>query len=228
MISTLPIVDSEIADDANTTEGKSIAAEDLGMDFFEEQLGFAYGFDSESPWAITSDATAPRLFFENVLLLIKPESASVEVGDEIAINVIIYGEEISEDMLGDFTCDYDESLIEMTDMFLADDGILLTLTGLAAGECDLTIGMRGQTVKSHITVLAKSGVDNIVVNEAASLTFDGRNLNAAGAAIEVFNLSGVKVLAGHDSLNTENLAAGVYIAVAKDAAGNSTLKFCVT
>ena len=227
VISTLPIVDSEIADDANTTEGKSIAAEDLGMDFFEEQLGFAYGFDSESPWAITSDATAPRLFFENVLLLIKPESASVEVGDEIAINVIIYGEEISEEMLGDFPCDYNESLIEMTDMFLTDEGILLTLTGLAEGECDLTIGMRGQTVKSHITVLAKSGVDNIVVNEAASLTFDGRNLNAAGAAIEVFNLSGVKVLAGHDSLNTESLAAGVYIAVAKDAAGNSTLKFCV-
>ncbi len=226
VISTLPIVESAIADDANSTEGKSIDASELNRSFFEDQLGFAYGYDAESPWALSSDESAPRLYFENVLLLIDPLTATIAVDEEIGITVTIYGEEITESLFEDFTCDYDESVIEMTDMFLSENGILLTVNGLAKGETDLTISIKGQTVKSHITVTEKSGVDNVAATEVA-LTFDGTNLRAAGAAIEVFNISGMKVLSGRDNVNTANLASGVYIAVAKSANGKSALKIHV-
>ncbi len=226
VISTLPVVESAIADDPDTTEGKSVDPSELGRDFFEEQLGFPYGYDVESPWALTS-AASPSLYFEGLLLIVNPQSASVEIGEEVAVNVTIHGVEISESLFGDFTCNYDESIIEMTDMFLSDDGLLLTVKGLAAGETDFTVGIQGQTVKCHITVLPQSGVAQVVAAQTAALTFDGRALNAEGSSIEVYNVSGVKVLTGNDTVDTGSLVGGIYIGVARNASGSSTLKFFV-
>lgn len=227
VVSTLPIVESAVADDPDSTEGKSMDASELTRDFFEEQLGFAYGYDSESPWAISSAESAPALYFESVLLLIDPRNLSVGVDEEATVKITVYGEEISESLFEDFTCDYNESLLEMTDMAMTEDGVLLTLKGLAPGECDLTVGIKGQTVKAHVTVSEKSGLENITAEEGVKLTFNASILTAEGASIEVFNISGVKVLAGHDSVGTGNLASGVYIAVAKDGKGSSALKFRV-
>lgn len=227
VVSTLPIVESAVADDTDTTEGKSMDASELTRDFFEEQLGFAYGYDSESPWAISSAESAPALYFESVLLLINPRNLSVGVDEEASVKITVYGEEISESLFEDFTCDYNESLLEMTDMAMTEDGVLLTLKGLAPGECDLTVGIKGQTVKAHVTVSEKSGLEGITAEEGVKLTFNGSTLTAEGASIEVFNISGVKVLAGHDTLSTANIASGVYIAVAKDGKGTSALKFRV-
>lgn len=226
VISTLPVVESAIADEPDTTEGKSVDASELGLDFFKEQLGFPYGYDAESPWALTS-AASPALYFESILIVINPQSASVEVDEEVAVNVTIYGTEISESLFEDFTCDYDESVIEMTDMFLADDGLLLVVKGLAAGESDITVSIQGQTAKCHITVLPMSGLSQVVANDTAALTFDGSALSAEGSSIEVYNVSGVKVLAGNDKVTTGSLAGGIYIGVARNASGNSTLKFRV-
>lgn len=227
VVSTLPVVESAVADDPDTTEGKSMAASELTRDFFEEQLGFAYGYDSESPWSLSSAESAPALYFESVLLLINPRNLSVGVDEEVTVNITVYGEEISESIFDDFTCDFNESLLEMTDMGMSEDGVVLTLKGLAPGECDLTVGIKGQTVKAHVTVSEKSGLENITAEEGVKLTFNGSTLMAEGASIEVFNISGMKVLAGHDYVGTGNLASGVYIAVAKDGKGSSALKFRV-
>ena len=75
-------------------------------------------------------------------------------------------------------------------------------------------------------MLPLTGVDNVVASETA-LTFDGSAIHAEGAAIEIFDISGVKVLAGNDAVATDRLSAGIYIAVATDAAGTNTLKFRV-
>lgn len=227
VVSDLPVVESAVADDPDTTEGKSMEASELTRDFFQEQLGFAFGFDSESPWALSSPEYAPALYFETILLMAQPQNLSVSVGEEATVKIVIYGEEISESLFEDFTCEYNESLLEMTDMAMAEDGVLLTLKGLAVGECDLSVGIKGQTAKAHITVSEKSGLGEIAAEEGVKLTFDGSSLRAEGASIEVFSISGVKVLAGHDTLGTANLASGVYIAVAKDGNGSSALKFSV-
>ena len=178
-------------------------------------------------YLLSSAESAPALYFESVLLLIDPRNLSVGVDEEASVKITVYGEEISESLFEDFTCDYNESLLEMTDMAMTEDGVLLTLKGLAPGECDLTVGIKGQTVKAHVTVSEKSGLESITAEEGVKLTFNGSTLTAEGASIEVFNISGVKVLAGHDTLSTANIASGVYIAVAKDGKGTSALKFRV-
>ena len=61
-VSTLSVIDNEIAAEATSTEGADVVAEDLNKTFFET-LGFKYGTDVENPWNKNS-ANDPCLYFE--------------------------------------------------------------------------------------------------------------------------------------------------------------------
>lgn len=222
-ISTLAIVEPAIADDAASTEGKSIEAGNLSRDFFADTLGFRFGYEAAEPWAGTE--TSPRLYFENGLLVITPAKASVEVSKEVEFVVSLYGEELTEEMIEGFTCDYNESLLEMSNMEMAEDGIHLTLKGLAEGECDLTVGLNGQTVKARVSVTKFTAINGVTAD--AKLAFDGNVLRAEGCAIDVFNTAGTKVLSGRDNVSTANLASGIYVVTATSENGRKTLKIRV-
>lgn len=224
--SALAIIDSAIADDIDTTEGKSIVASELIKSFFQERLLFAYGSDATSPWAEAS-AASPSLHFEEILLLADPTEVTITEGDEVAVNVIISGAEIDMDLVSGFLCDYDESILEMVNMDFADNGLLLVFSGLKAGEANISMSLHGKSASVHVTVLEKSGVEEVLAQNDAQLSYNGSTLVAEGSAIEVYNLSGVKLLAGYETVSTDELAAGVYVAVAKSANGTSTLKICV-
>lgn len=224
--SALAIVDSTIADGLDTTEGKSIDSSELSKSFFQETLSFAYGSEVAAPWAEASAAT-PSLHFEEILLLADPTEVTITEGDEVAINVIISGAEIDMDLVSGFLCDYDESLLKMIGMDFADNGLLLVFTGLKPGEANISMSLHGQSAHVHVTVLEKSGVEEVVAQQDAQLTYNGSTLVSEGAAIDVYSLSGVKLLSGYDSVATDNLAAGIYVAVAKTANATSTLKICV-
>ena len=56
-----------------------------------------------------------------------------------------------------------------------------------------------------------AGVDNVAA-DGSSLSFDGQAVSAAGESIEVFNLQGVLVASGSDSLSLSHLPAGIYVA----------------
>lgn len=64
VVSTLAVIDGEIAAEATSTEGADIAAADLNKSFFET-LGFKYGTDVDNPWNVES-ANDPCLYFEQV------------------------------------------------------------------------------------------------------------------------------------------------------------------
>lgn len=55
----------------------------------------------------------------------------------------------------------------------------------------------------------------------SAITFDGAAVSAPGAYIEIYTATGVKVAAGNGSVSLESLAHDIYIAVARDAQGNS-------
>lgn len=224
--SALAIIDSTIADDLDSTEGKSIATSELSQSFFQENLSLVYGSEEAAPWSLAS-TTSPSLYFEEILLFTDPTEVTITEGDEVAINVIISGAEIDMDLVSGFLCDYDESLLEMTNMDFADNGLLLVFSGLKAGETNISLSLYGKSALVHVTVLEKSGVEGVLAQNDAQLSYNGSTLVAEGSAIEVYNLSGVKLLAGYETVSTDALAAGVYVAVAKSANGASTLKICV-
>ena len=65
-----------------------------------------------------------------------------------------------------------------------------------------------------------------IINDNAAgtcITFDGESIMANGRAIEVFDLNGVKIASGNDTLNTSTFAKGVYVA----RSGKSALKIIV-
>ena len=59
-------------------------------------------------------------------------------------------------------------------------------------------------------------------NTNSSISFNGISVSAPGAYIEVYTTTGMKVAAGNDSISLESIAHDIYIAVARDAQGNST------
>lgn len=59
-LSSLPVIDTNINAEANTTEGADLAAEEFNKSFLEN-LGFRFGNDSQNPWV---DGYVFRLYFE--------------------------------------------------------------------------------------------------------------------------------------------------------------------
>lgn len=229
-VASLPAATEDFDNSTTSVEGKSVAADETGMEFFRN-LGWLYGYDFENPWNMTGDQFNPALYFEGGLLLLTPADVTVKVDEEVVLSLQLVGEELTEEMLGGFACEMsDESVAELGNMEQGADGeILLTVKGLKEGSAELTCGLNGKMAKALITVEKKqeSGIDNVVAAKNA-LRFDGRNVYADGCAIQVYSSTGARVLAGNGSLCLDGLQGGVYIVTAIDADGNrSSLKVSV-
>lgn len=224
VISTLPAVEEALGNQAESTEGKDISADALGRDFFENTLSFGYGYEAATPWSLTGDEQSPRLYFETGLLLVAPASVLVEQDQEVTLVASLEGEELTEDMLGSFTLDYDEALLECTYMEMADEGIRLTFKGLAEGVANVTVGLNGLTAKAQVTVTAPTAIAGVAA-AAARLAYDGRSLRAEGAMIDLYSVTGAKVLSGRDQISLSGLPSGIYVAKATLANGKpATIK----
>lgn len=223
-ISTLPKVDASIEDNADTTEGQSVTSEQLTREFFTGTLGFVYGNDTEEPWSQTGDVKCPRLYFETGLLLADPLQATINKGDSLTITVTLYGEELTEDMLGGFTLDFNEAVLENTNMEAGENCVILTFKGLADGATDVTVGLNGQQVKTSVTVKDPFLGVGSVTDSASAIRYDGTAVYAAGS-IKVYSLQGVLVAEGAEAVNVTSLPAGIYVATAATAQGKQTLKF---
>ena len=223
-VSTLARGNEAIADDAASTEGASVNADELDRSFFEN-LGYEYGFDVTTPWSYTGMANCPTLYHEGGLAIFDKSAAEVNVDEEVTVYLSLKGGVIDEDALGSFSCNVsDESVLEMTGSEMAGEAIALTFKGLKEGEATVTASINGKEAKCVITVKPLGAVDNIA-SDAVRIGFDGRTATAQGCLISVYNLAGMNVLSGIGSCDMGNLAAGIYIVNATDANGmRHTLK----
>lgn len=71
--------------------------------------------------------------------------------------------------------------------------------------------------------LATSGVED-VATDTDGISFDGVTIGATGYDIDIFNLQGVKVASGRDTVETESLARGIYIVRAGDKSKKIVIK----
>ncbi len=229
-VSTLEIT-SRVADAHDSTEGLSIDRYDTGLSFFSE-LGWAYGFDSENPWSYTGDATCPALYFEGGILVADPAETTVDLDKEFTINLLCKGGVITEDDLEGFILDMDdESILEIMDMGPlgtdAIEGVFVTFYAAKEGKCNVTLGLKGKTALSCVTVKDLSGITDAVTDggNAAAISFDGATVAAPGCHIDVYTTTGIHMLSAEDSACLSQLGQGIYIVSARNAAGSaSTLK----
>ncbi|MDE6270173.1 MAG: hypothetical protein K2M12_04880 [Muribaculaceae bacterium] len=227
-VSTLEIA-GEIADAHDSTEGQSIDLADTGMQFFSE-LGWRYGNDSENPWSYTGDQTHPALYFEGGVLVLDPAEVTVAPEEEFTINVTCKGGVLTEEDLEGLVFEMDdETVLEVLDMGPIGtdniEGVYITFFAANEGSCKLTVGLKGKSAEGHVTVKADTGINDIVADNGAAISFDGTTVRAAGCIIDVYTTMGVHILSAAESADLSRLGQGMYIVRAVNAAGAaSTLK----
>lgn len=215
---------TEIADDAATTEGKSVSSEELGREFFEG-LGYAFGNDADAPWSELS-VKSPRLYFEKGFILFDHDEYTLTAGNDGELCISLFGEQIDDETVGGLQIEIgDESIIENAGISVADGKIVFKVKALKAGTTTVTADYNGKTAETSVTVMEASGIGNADADASPSIECRGRVVVAEGCTIEVHSIAGVKVLGGTDSCDLGGLAGGVYVVSATDKSGHrSSLK----
>lgn len=213
-----------IADDAATTEGKSVSSNELGKEFFEK-LGYAFGQEISSPWNELSPKS-PRLFFETGLLLFEQETYHMDVDSETGLIINLFGEQVDTDILDGVTVDIeDESVIEYAGLSIVDGKIVFAVKALKAGTTTVTANYNGQTAKATVIVDNPAGLQLVEADASQLIKYSGDVVTADGCMIEVYSTTGAKVLVGTESCNLSSLDNGIYIVSAIDKSGHrSSLK----
>lgn len=218
-------IHGETAADLTSTEGKSIEWNALVDGEIFDNLAYQFnGYAAEQPW-VYSDNGLPRLYFEagvGASMAFNPSEISLNEGE--TAKVVLELENIEFDAL---TFDFsDESACTANPVFITDEGnveieVSVTKTGV------YTVTATNGTISAVLTVTGTSGIGDVTVSTSA-LTYDGTTLKAADCAIALYNLSGILVASGNDTLSTVSLPAGVYMATATAADGTrSVLKIAV-
>ncbi|MDE6301301.1 MAG: hypothetical protein K2M19_06255 [Muribaculaceae bacterium] len=217
-LASIPVNDNIEATE-NSTEGKSVEVSALNQDWFKNSLGFQYG--DTAPWNDSTDAD-PALNHEQLNVCV-PAKVTAPENTKFVINVILAGREIytEETAMEQFSYDCDEQYLAPTGVFSLVNNVLgVEFEAYKQGEVPVTIC----GAKCLVTITENLGVSDNVIEESKSvLTFSGTNVQAYGACITVYNLQGVAVKAGQDSVYVSTLANGVYVAVAN----GESLKFLV-
>lgn len=221
VIDTLPRGNENIADDAATTEGKSIAKAELSKEFFEG-LGYAFGYEIDAPWNEMSPES-PRLYFEKPLIMFDQAEYEVDVDSEIGLTINLFGEQIDDDTLSGFSVNIsDESIVEYVNFSAVEGEIVFTVKGLKAGSTTVTANYNGQTAQATVIVNENSGISNVKTDASALIEYRGGVVAAEGCMIEVYSIAGAKVLDGTGACDLSGLAKGVYVISVTDKSGRQT------
>lgn len=211
--------------DESTVEGESINKNDVGVDTLEENLGFAFGTTSISPWqSMGWFAYDPSLYFENIMAIFE-NMKTVAVGENFTIDMeFLTSNELSEeDVIGSFMCDFSEDLMEMTGNMTYTNGVLsVEFKAIAEGEAifHATMMTGSATCIVNITDGSQSGVLTPAATQTAITCIYGA-IYAAGCDLALYSAGGQRVKTGHGSIDTSSLEKGVYVAVARTVEGQT-------
>lgn len=222
VLDNLGVINPQVADALDSTEGKSLAYDELDREFFE---GLGYGFLSnsvEAPWTMRQN-NIPALWFEAAVgqyLEFIPGSISAEAGK--TVEVCLHLEDVDVESLTIESSD--ESKCYANPVDYVDGGIMVEVTVSEAGSYLITAS--NGNVSAVLKVTGTSGVGSVEATQVMS--YDGSTVRADGCALTLYNLQGAAVAAGRDAIDVTTLGGGVYVAVATAADGSRhTLKINV-
>lgn len=217
--------DGTIPAEATSTEGADIDPYEVNPEWLTQNTGITYG-EGEHDWNEISDFD-PALRHEKGNFCL-PEEMTVAKGANFNIDVVFTGKSMPDidEIFDSFSYNCNEEIAIMTgDANLR--GNILSVNFDAVGTGSTQVEICG--AKCELTVIPdQSGITAPELVASATIAFDGEVLSCPGCTIEVYNIAGVCVARGTDSVSVAKLASGSYLA---RASGNddsaSVLKFIV-
>ncbi len=224
VLDNLAVIHSEVGEGHTLTEGASISADKLNREFFEG-LGYKFeGYNDREPWHY-GDNTVPELYFEKsagVFLAFNPSSISLAPEEKTTVSLSFEKIELGDIQFNDNNGDF--IFVPMENE--SENSCPIEIQVLKEGTYSLeaTFGQK----KAVLTITGRSSLNGVIAEIGTSIIYDGYTLSAPGCHITLYNVAGVQVAKGTDSLAVTNLAKGIYIASATDHDGHTTnLKIAV-
>lgn len=223
VVSGLTVIDPEYAD--NNIEGTTMDKDEVENDWLENNLGFAYGTSSVTPWNLLSwYSYDPSLYYES-LAYMPAREITVEKGRTFNIEIAVLSrEELSEDdIIGGFMCEYNEEIIAMTGN-MGYDGKTMKVEFQAEkpGETSFTVSILGNNAECLVKVVNEDSSVEGIASETGKLTVAEGVVSAEGCSISIYDINGKAILKGNDHVETSSLASGIYVAAATDKTGKIT------
>ncbi len=218
----LAAVDSSVTADNKSTEGEK--ASSLNREFFE---GLNYKFDgneANAPWIFTE--TLPALYFEQTAgasMAFNPASVLIKTGEKATVVLSLEKVEASAITYKASS----ETGFAFNPVSTDENGnVTIEIEMLEEGAYTLTATFG--SIEATLSITGLSGIADITGDETSLISFDGYSVNAEDCAIAIYNVAGVKVAAGNDTVDASALAKGIYIATATTAQGRtSSIKIAV-
>lgn len=213
--SNLAVIDSNIEATEHTTEGATLAAADFTSDFLTKHL-FLAGTTVDAPWVHGQN---PYLWFENELqaLVVDKPNASLIVGETLTLAFTVINGDAS---LIELTTD--EQLLSIVSKEANGKQLTVVVKANAEGNATITGKIGELTASSVITCVLGSAVDNIIPS-SFSICYNGLTVEADNAQISLYNINGMLVMQGYNTVATDALAKGIYIATARNQAGETAI-----
>ena len=196
------------SDDKTSVNGGDLNFAEADKAMYQE-YDFAFGSKFSKPWK-ESDTT-PELYFYGLAKYLALDTQSINAleGSTETIIVTIYGTDEIE------ITSSDEAVAKVGTIETIDaNNIAIAIEILSEGSA--TITAKSGSLEAKCQVIGTSSIEELQSDAAASILFDGTKVVAPGAkAIALYSVDGIKVAeTAGETVMTDNLAAGLYIAVA--------------
>ncbi|MDE6638538.1 MAG: T9SS type A sorting domain-containing protein [Muribaculaceae bacterium] len=225
IVSDLAAIDQDFAE--RSLEGTTIDKNEVDQDMLQNQLGFEYGTTNDAPWNIQSWYDYdPSLYYES-MAYIPTKTITVDKGSTFSIDIAVISREAltEQSIIEDFMCEFNEDILNMTGNMNFDGKTLkVEFNAINSGESVFTVSILNGKASCVVKVNDnQASVDGI---ESVNSTFSIQNgiVSAEGCSIAIYDINGKAMLSGHDTVDTNSLTAGIYVATATDKAGKTTAK----
>lgn len=201
----------------NSVHGEQVDFPNLRKDFFAA-LGFEFdGRSMEAPWEFD---TLPVLYFEKIAgtsMAFDPAEITIAEGSKARVTLLLEGIDFEA-----LTIEVsDEAGLSATPVELDEAGnAIFEIEVLKAGSYTVTA-----TNGSLTATLKVDGKTSSLADVAAStaISYDGHTVSAPGADLTLYSATGAVVAKGRESISTDLLPRGIYIA----STGTATRKIAV-
>ncbi|MGN0235193.1 MAG: hypothetical protein ACI4BD_02610 [Paludibacteraceae bacterium] len=167
-IEDLALIDAAVADNDSTTEGKTIAPEDITAEWLGSR-NFLFGDSIAQPWLLTEASMG--MWFESLAgaFYANADEIMIKVGQKGMVTLTVVGGDAEQIQL-----EWAESLVKCSSVANGED-LVVTIEAISVGTTELKATYGTKTLSVTITIEEVMTVDNVDANAVTRVRKEVRN-----------------------------------------------------